>query len=85
MEDYGDIVLQCLEVVQNRYEYMMLKYPKISCEKLDIILRMTWIDIDFLMDSPIENIYEPKTFTRYLMVSKYNHFNKKSDFHIFEP
>jgi hypothetical protein len=81
MEDYGDIVLQCLEVVQNRYEYMMLKYPKISCEKLDIILRMTWIDIDFLMNSPIENIYEPRTFEKYLMVSKYRkkmsvHYNE---------
>ena len=70
MEDYGDIVLQCLEVVQNRYEYMMLKYPGISCKKLDIILRMTWIDIDYLMNSPIENIYEPMTFEKYLMVSK---------------
>lgn len=38
MDDYGDIVIQCLEVVQNRYEYMMLKYPNIPCEELDIIL-----------------------------------------------
>jgi len=49
---------------------MMLKYPGISCKKLDIILRMTWIDIDYLMNSPIENIYEPMTFEKYLMVSK---------------
>ncbi len=70
MGDYIDIVLECLEVVQNRYEYMMLKYPGISCKKLDIILRMTWIDIDYLMNSPIENIYEPMTFEKYLMVSK---------------
>ena len=71
MEEYDDILLQCIEVVQNRYEYVTLKYPDISCDKLDIILRMTWIDIDYLMDSPIENIYEPMTFEKYLMISKY--------------
>jgi hypothetical protein len=71
MEEYDDIILQCIEVVQNRYEYVTLKYPDISCDKLDIILRMTWIDVDYLMDSPIENIYEPMTFEKYLMISKY--------------
>jgi hypothetical protein len=49
------------------------------------VMRMTWINVDYMLNSPIENIYEPMTFMRYLMVSKYNHFNKKSDFHIFEP
>lgn len=71
MEEYDDIVLQCLEVVQNRFEYMMLKYPKISCEKLDIILRMTWIDIDYLLDNQTIIVYEPRTFEKYLMVSKH--------------
>ena len=71
MEEYDDMILQCIEVVQNRYEYVTLKYPDISCDKLDIILRMTWIDVDYLMDSPIENIYEPMTFEKYLMISKY--------------
>ena len=81
MEEYSDIVLQCLEVVQNRYKHMMLKHPNISCEDLDIILRMVWINIDHLMNNPIENIYEPRTFEKYLMVSKYQkkmsvHYNE---------
>jgi hypothetical protein len=46
---------------------------------------MTWVDIDYIMKSPIENIYEPKTFTKYLLVSKYKHFNKKLGFRTFEP
>lgn len=85
MEEYSDIILNCLEVVQNRYEYTLLKYPNIVCDELDVVMRMTWVDIDYLMNNLIENIYEPKTFMRYLMVSKYEHFNKKSGFHIFEP
>ena len=85
MEEYGDIILKCLEVVQNRYEYTILKHPDISCELLDLILRMIWVDIDYIMKSPLENIYEPKTFTKYLLVSKYKHFNKKLGFHTFEP
>jgi hypothetical protein len=71
MEEYDDIILQCLEVVQNRYEYTITKYPKISCDMLDIIMRVTWVDIDYLMNNPDQHIYEPKTFERYLMVSKY--------------
>jgi hypothetical protein len=76
MEDYGDIALQCLEVVQNRYEYMMLKHPNISCEYLDIVLRMTWVDIDYLMKSPIENVYEPQTYRRYLFVNGTEYYVK---------
>ena len=69
MGEYGDIVLQCLEVVQNRYEYTVLKYPNISCVELDAILRMLCIDIDYLMNSPIKNIYEPPTYIRYLFIN----------------
>jgi hypothetical protein len=43
----------------------------ISCDMLDIIMRVTWVDIDYLMNNPDQHIYEPKTFERYLMVSKY--------------
>jgi hypothetical protein len=71
MEEYDDIILQCLEVVQNRYEYALSKYPDISCDMLDIIMRVTWVDIDYLMNNQDQHIYEPKTFERYLMVSKY--------------
>lgn len=71
MEEYSDIILRCLEVVQNRYKYMMCKYPTISCELLDLVMRMVWINIDFLMNVPHKKVYEPKTFEKYLMVSKY--------------
>lgn len=85
-EDYNDILLECVEVVQNRFEYMMTKYPKISCEVLNMVLGITWMDVDYLLNFRQERVYEPKTFMKYLMVSKYGRlFSKKYCFHIFEP
>jgi hypothetical protein len=85
IEEYDDILLKCIEVVQNRYEYAILKHPDISCELLDVVLRMTWVDIDYMLNDPDDNVIEPMTFTKYLLVSKYEHFNKTQGFHTFEP
>jgi hypothetical protein len=76
-KDYFDILLQCVEVVQNRFEYVMCKYPKISCEVLNLVLGTTWMDVDYLLNFRQERVYEPKTFTKYLLVSKYNEFTKE--------
>ena len=70
-EDYSDILIECLEVVQNRFEYIMTKYPKISPYVLSLILGFTWMDIDYLLNVRQERIYEPRTYEKYLMVSKY--------------
>lgn len=85
MEEYDDILLQCIEVVQNRFQYTILKHPDISCELLDVVLRMTWVDIDYMLNDPGDNVIEPMTFTKYLLVSKYEHFNKTQGFRTFEP
>lgn len=90
MEEYDDIILQCLEVVQNRYEYTITKYPKISCDMLDIIMRVTWVDIDYLMNNTTKVVYEPKTYEEFLMVSKYgkkilvncNEVKKRTNYHV---
>lgn len=72
MEEYDDIILQCLEVVQNRYEYALSKYPDISCDMLDMIMRIIWVDIDYLMNGLMIKVYpEPRTYEKYLMISKY--------------
>jgi hypothetical protein len=70
-KEYNDVLLQCIEVVQNRFEYVIHKYPKITLDELNFVLRVTWIDIDYLMNNQDQRTYEPKTFERYLMVSKY--------------
>lgn len=58
-------------VIQNRYEYIKLKYPNVACEVLEPLLRVTWIDVDYLMNNSNEIFYEPFTFQKYLMISKY--------------
>jgi hypothetical protein len=84
-EEYMDIIHMCLSVVQNRFEYIICKYPKISCEELDTVLRMTWVDVDYLMNEPSVKMQpEPRTFEKYLMVSKHNkkmsvHYNEVTE------
>lgn len=68
-EEYLDVMLMCITVVQNRFEYVMSKYPEISCEELSFVLRVTWIDVDVLMNDTSSVIYEPKTFMRYIFVN----------------
>lgn len=58
-------------VIQNRYEYIKLNYPNVACEVLEPLLRVTWIDVDYLMNNSNEIFYEPFTFEKYLMISKY--------------
>ena len=68
-EEYIDVMLMCITVVQNRFEYVMCKYPDISCEELSFVLRVTWVDVDVLMNETSSVIYEPKTFMRYIFVN----------------
>jgi hypothetical protein len=70
-ETYDDIILSCIEVVQNRFEYIMYKYPKISCEVLNLVLGITWMDVDYLLNFRQEPVYEPKTYEKYLMIGKH--------------
>jgi len=71
-EEYNDVLLQCIEVVQNRFEYVIHKYPKITLDELNFVLRVTWIDIDYMMNGLMIKVYpEPRTYEKYLMISKY--------------
>lgn len=81
-DEYQDVLLQCLEVVQNRFEYVTCKYPHLTRDELSFVLRVTWVDIDYLLNGPSMRVYpEPMTFTRYLMVSKYGGVNRKHLYH----
>jgi len=68
-EEYLDVLVPCLEVIQNRFNYIMCKYPDMSCEELSFVLRVTWVDVDVLMNETPSVIYEPKTFMRYIFVN----------------
>ena len=84
-EDYSDILIDCLETVQNRYEYTVSKYPNISCDELDWIIRLSWLDVDYLLNIPSVMIHEPATYKKYIMVSncKYGVINNKHPLHIY--
>jgi hypothetical protein len=82
MEDYSDIVLQCLAAVQYRYRYTICKYPTISCDQLDLVMRMVWVNIDYMLNTPPYIFYEPKTFEKYLMISKYGSIKSFRNFYI---
>ena len=70
-EEYKDVIMTFFNVIQNRYEYIKLNYPNVACEVLEPLLRVTWIDVDYLMNNSNEIFYEPFTFEKYLMISKY--------------
>jgi hypothetical protein len=70
-EEYEDVIMSFFNVIQNRYEYIKLNYPNVACEVLEPLLRVTWIDVDYLMNNSNEIFYEPFTFEKYLMISKY--------------
>lgn len=71
--EYADILLKCLEILQNRFEYIMGKYPDVSCDTLLWILPAIWTDIDYLMNELPKRVYEPSLFGKYLMVSRYKY------------
>ena len=56
-KEYLDVLVPCLEVIQNRFNYIMCKYPDISCEELSFVLRVTWVDVDVLMNETPSVIY----------------------------
>lgn len=69
-DEYKDVLLQCLEVVQNRFEYVIQKYPKLTRDELNFVLRLTWMNIDYLMNGSQEKIYEPWTYQNFIFVSR---------------
>jgi len=85
-----DILLQCVEIVQNRFEYTICKYPNISCELLNLVLGIVWMDVDYLLSVRQEPVYEPMTYEKYLMISKhkkkmsvhYNEVTKRTKYNI---
>jgi len=77
---YDDIVLNILDLVQKRYLYTLLSCPCISCDDLDLVMRMTWVNVDYMLNTSGEIFYEPRTFEKYLMVSKLRVFESSYKF-----
>ena len=69
-KEYLDVLVACLEVIQNRFNYTMCRYPNISCDELYFVLRMTWVDVDSMMNEINVIVHEPQIYRRYLFVNK---------------
>ncbi len=65
LETFGDLILHCISFVQERYKFVMRTYPWLTCDDLDYVLRATWLRLK----PPGYGVYEPATYTKYLMVS----------------
>lgn len=84
-DDYSDVIIDCMRVVQDRYEYTITKYPTISCDALDFVIRFSSIDVDYILNSCSEKIYEPATYKKYIMISNctYGVINNKHPLHVY--
>ena len=69
-DGYLDVVLACISIVQARFEYVMRAYPRVSCEDLDFVLRVTWVDVDTLMCGVPVRVYEPQMYRKFLFISR---------------
>jgi hypothetical protein len=68
--EYLDMVLLCISAVQVRFDYIMCAYPRVSCEYLDFVLRVTWVDVDTLMCGVPVVVYEPQMYRKFLFINR---------------
>lgn len=83
-EEYSDVLIKCLETIQLRYEYTISKYPKIPCDVLDFVIRLSWVKIEDLLNNTKQVVHEPPTYKKYIMISNctYGVINNKHPLHI---
>ena len=69
-DEYKNVFMFFLLVVQERFKYTMKKFPNITTEQMDVVLRYTWISIGDLVEDSTYIIYEPQTYRKFLFVGR---------------
>ncbi len=69
-DEYKHVFMFFLLVVQERFKYTMKKFPNITTEQMDVVLRYTWISIGDLVEDSTYIIYEPQTYRKFLFVGR---------------
>tara|TARA_B100000768_G_scaffold42063_1_gene40897 strand:- start:83 stop:385 length:303 start_codon:yes stop_codon:yes gene_type:complete len=69
-DEYKHIFMFFLLVVQERFKYTMKKFPNITTEQMNVVLRYTWISIGDLVEDTTYIIYEPQTYRKFLFVGR---------------
>ena len=65
-----DVLDVCLMVIQERYVYTIKKWPGISRDLLNVVMRLVCVDVDVLMGVDRNRVWEPRTFEKFLFTSK---------------
>ncbi len=69
-DEYKDVFMIFLLVVQERFNYTLKKFQNITMEQMDLVLRYTWISICDLVEDTTYIIYEPQTYRKFLFVGR---------------
>jgi hypothetical protein len=69
-DEYQDVFMICLSVIQERFNYTLKKYLNITTDQMNDILRYTWISISTLVGDDRYIIYEPPPYRKFLFVGK---------------
>lgn len=69
-DEYKHIFMFFLLVVQERFNYTLKRFPNITTEQMNVVLRYTWISIGDLVEDTTYIIYEPQTYRKFLFVGR---------------
>jgi len=70
LDEYSDIFMIFLLVIQERFNYTLKKFPDITIEQMNDVLLYTWISISDLVEDTTYIVYEPQTYRKFLFVGR---------------
>ena len=74
-ENYTHILLNCISMVQERFNYVSKRFPDLEPLDIDFILRYAWIPIEALLDHHFVEYFDIFTFERLLFVNRTKYGN----------
>ncbi len=74
-ETYKGVLLNCISLVQSRFNYVSKRFPDLEPLDIDIILRYAWIPIESLLDHHFIEYFDIFTFEHLLFVNRTKYGN----------
>ena len=74
-ENYIHVLLNCISMVQERFNYVSKRFPDLEPLDIDFILRYAWIPIEALLDHHFVEYFDIFTFERLLFVNRTKYGN----------
>jgi len=82
-DEYKHVFMFFLLVVQERFNYTLKKFPNITTEQMNVVLRYTWISIGDLVEDTAYIIYEPQTYRKFLFVGRNEYAVRESKWNFY--